>query len=146
MRLAPILLALVCALAPPPTSALAQTTEERGPVAALPSAAAGAACSRDLRQPDDIEASEDYSRQASSKNPCAVADENLSREEAEILKSKPAAAAAPSLAWDHKSRPQFLEAITRRFALQPAELAVINRAGLAVPARLEVASYTRAYH
>ncbi len=55
-------------------------------------------------------------------------------------------ARAPQLAWDHKSRPRFLEAILRRFELQPAELTVINRAGFAVPARLEVPSYTHGYH
>jgi hypothetical protein len=144
MRLAPILLALACSLALPP--AFAQAASERGPVAALASTYNGAACGRDLPQQDDSEPSADYERQASSKDPCAVADDNLAREEAEILKPKPPAAAAPRVAWDHKSRPQFLEAIVRRFELQPAELAVINRAGFAVPARLEVRSYTHGYH
>jgi hypothetical protein len=146
MRLAPILLALTWSLAPPPTSAFAQAAPERGPVAALAAAYPGAACGRDLPQQDDSAASEDYERQASSKDPCAVADDNLAREEAEILKPKPPTAAAPRKTWDHKSRPQFLEAIRRRFELQPAELAVINRAGFAVPARLEFRSYAHGYH
>ena len=74
----------------------------------------------------------------SSKDPCAVADNNLAREEAEILKPKPPAAATAAQVWDHKSKPQFLDAIRRRFALQPAELTIIDRAGFAVPARLRI--------
>jgi hypothetical protein len=48
--------------------------------------------------------------------------------------------------WDHKSQPQFLDAIRRRFELQPAELAVLDRVGFAAPARLEVPSYANGYH
>src|SRR5262249_21195158 len=45
-----------------------------------------------------------------------------------------------------KSRPAFLAAIRRRFELKPSELAVIKRAGFAVPARLEMRSYAHGYH
>ena len=151
MRPAPILLALVCLLAPLPTSAFAPSAfalaaPADAPVEALSSAYAGAACGRDLPQRDDSERSTDDERLASAKDPCAVADNNLAREEAEILKGKPPVAAAHYATWDHNARPQFLEAILRRFELQPAELAVIKRAGFAVPARLEVRSYTHGYH
>jgi hypothetical protein len=134
------------ALTLPPAPAFAQAVPERGPVAALTSVSPGAACSRDLPQQDESEPPTEYERRASAKDPCAVADDNLARDEAEILKPKPPAAAAPREAWDHKSRPQFLDAIVRRFELQPAELAVISRAEFAVPARLEVPSYTHGYH
>ena len=144
IHLTPILLALVCLSALAPASASAAAAH--GPVEAISSAYASAVCGGDLPRQDDSEASDDYERLASSKNPCAVADDNLAREEAEILRPKPAAATAPQAAWDHKSRPQFLEAILRRFELQPAELSVIDRAGFAVPARLEVPSYTHGYH
>jgi hypothetical protein len=106
----------------------------------------GAACGRDQPQQEDAEPSPDEERLVSAKDPCAVADNNLAREEAEILKPKPLVATAPHLAWDHKSRPQFLDTIARRFELAPAELAVLNRAGVAVPARLETRGYSHAYH
>jgi Protein of unknown function (DUF3160) len=146
VRRTPILLALACLLALPPTSALAAAAPEHGPIEAISSADPGASCRRDLPQQNDSEAVDESERLASSKNPCAVADDNLAREEAEILRPKPPAAAAPQDTWDHKSRPQFLEAILQRFELQPAELTVINRTGFAVPARLEVPSYTHGYH
>ncbi len=146
MRPAPILLALTCLLAPPPASAFALAVEEDAPVAALSSAYAGAVCGRDLPKQDDSAPAADDDRRASAKDPCAVADNNLARAEAEILKGKPPVPAAPYETWDHNARPQFLEAILRRFELQPAELAVIKRAGFAVPARLEVGSYTHGYH
>ena len=145
-RLPLTLLTLVWCLASPPTSAFAASATERGPVAALASTNSGAACGRDQSQQDDPEPSADYGRLASSKSPCAVADDNLAREEAEILKPKPPAAPTLHKAWDHKSRPHFFDAIRRRFELQPTEVATINRAGFAVPARLEVRSYAHAYH
>ena len=114
--------------------------------AASPNRAGAMVCGLDLLQQDDRESYEDHERLASSKDPCAVADNNLAREEAEILKSKPPAAAAAAQVWDHKSKPQFLDAIRRRFELRPAELAVIDRAGFAVPVRLEVPTYTHGYH
>jgi hypothetical protein len=141
MRLA-LILALACSLAS--HAAFAQGAP--GPAAAPPSASPGVACSRDPLGQDDPEPSTDYGRQASSKNPCTVADDNLARDEAEILKARPPAAAAPRQAWDHKSSPQFLKSILGRFELQPAELAMINRAGFVVPARLEARSYTHGYH
>jgi hypothetical protein len=145
MRLA-LILALAWSLAPHPTAAFAQGAPERGPVVAPASADPGVACRRDLPRQDDPEPSTDYERQASSKDPCAVADDNLARAEAEILKAKPPAAAAPRQAWDRKSSPQFLKSILGRFELQPAELAMIGRAGFVVPARLEARSYTHGYH
>ena len=145
MRLA-LILALTCSLALQATAALAQATAEPGPAAPPPSTSA--ACSRDplLQNENDPETSTDYGRRAASKDPCAVADENLAREEAEILKARPAAAAAPRQAWDRKSQPQFLKTILGRFDLQPAELAVLNRNGVVVPARLEARSYSHGYH
>ena len=95
MHATPILLALAWCLAPPPTSAFAAAAQEHGPAAALSSAYPSAACGRDLPQQDDSDASEDYERLASSKNPCAVADDNLARAEAEILRPKPPVATAP---------------------------------------------------
>jgi len=144
MRLAPFLLAVACALALSQTPASGQSAPV--PAAAASPASRDAACGRDPPQAADRETYEDYERLASSKDPCAVADNNLAREEAEILKPKPPAAAPAHTLWDHKSRPQFLDAIRRRFELQPAELALIDRAGFAVPARLEAPTYAHGYH
>ena len=136
MRLA-LILAFACSLALPSAAALAQAAP----------ASPGTACSRDpLPQNETEEFSPDYSRRATAKDPCAVADENLAREEAEILKAKPVAAAAPRQLWDRKSQPQFFKTIAARFDLQPAELAVLNRTGVVVPARLEARSYSHGYH
>ena len=147
MRPAPVVLALTLSLSAPLAGALAQPAA--APAAAVAPAADGAACSRQPPQDqDEFDPMVDYSRRDAAKDPCAVADDNLARDEAEILAAKPAAAAAaaPRKAWDRRSRPQFLAAITRRFALQPDELAVIRRNGFAVPARLEVSSYAYGYH
>ena len=116
------------------------------PVAAGSPAFPDAVCGNDLQPQNDSEPYEDHERLASSNDPCAVADNNLAREEAEVLKPKPPAVATASKVWDHTSRPQFLDAIRRRFELQPSELATIDRAGFAVPARLEVPSYAHGYH
>ena len=105
VRRTPNLLALACLLALPPTSALAAAAPEHGPIEAISSADPGASCRRDLPQQNDSEAVDESERLASSKNPCAVADDNLAREEAEIVRPKPPAAAAPQDMWDHKSRP-----------------------------------------
>lgn len=138
MRLGSILLALALSCAVPLISAFAQVA---------PSGPGDAASCRNKPAPDDeYETSTDYSRRKSSKNPCTVADEGLARDEATILQAKPVAAVASRSVWDHKAKPQFLDVIGRRFELQPAELAVINRAGFAVPARLEMPSYTYGYH
>jgi hypothetical protein len=146
IRLSPIPHTRACLLVLAPTAAVAAPAPAHGPVEVIAAANPGAVCSRDPLQQNDAEAGDDTERVASSKNPCAVADDNLAREEAEILKPKPPAAAAPQQAWDHKSKPRFLEAIVRRFELQPAELTVLNRAGFAVPARLEVPSYANGSH
>lgn len=136
MRLGPILLALTWSFAASLTLAFAQA----------PSASDDAAvCGRKAPPEDEYEPSSDYARRASSKAPCTVSDDRLARDEATILQAKPIAV-APRSVWDRKSKPQFLDLIGRRFELQPAELAVINRAGVAVPARLEVASFTYGYH
>lgn len=137
MRLGPILLSLAWSFAASLTLAFAQ----------VPAASDDpAACRRQAPQEDDYDSSADFGRRVSSKEPCTVADDRLARDEATILQAKPVAAVAARTVWDHKSKPQFLDLIGRRFALQPAELAVINRAGFAVPARLEMPSYTYGYH
>jgi hypothetical protein len=138
MRLA-LVLALALSSVPCATAAVAQTAPERGAIL-------GAACNRELPPQDDPEPDSKDERRTASRDPCAVADNNLARDEAEILKGKPPAAAAPRQAWDRKSSPQFLKQIAGRFDLQPAEIAVMNRAGFVVPARLEARSYTHAYH
>jgi hypothetical protein len=147
MRPAPILLALISLSASLPASTFATADAEQGRLAAVAAADSGAACAQDLLQ-QDADQPPQYERRASANGRCDVADANLARDEAEILKASPAVAAAPrdQKVWDHKSRPQFLEAIVRRFELQPAELAVLHRAGFAVPARLEVKSYAHGYH
>lgn len=139
MRLA-LVLAVAWSLAPLGTPAFAQ--------AAPPSVSPGAACTRDpFQQQNDGETSfPDDERRISSKNPCDVADENLARDEAEILKGRTPAAAVARQVWDRKSSPQFLKLIASRFDLQPAELALMSRASFVVPARLEQRSYTHAYH
>lgn len=133
MRLVPILALVAWCLSTSLSSAVAQAT-------------GGAACGRDVPREEEVESSEDYGRRVSSKDPCAVADDNLARAEAEILKPQPPVPVTPQAAWDHKSKPQFLHAITRRFGLKPAELGVLNRLGFAVPARLEVPSFAYGYH
>ncbi|MCX7363494.1 MAG: DUF3160 domain-containing protein, partial [Alphaproteobacteria bacterium] len=134
MRLGPVLLALVWGSTAPLGFAVAQTVPDR------------LACDRRAPQQDDDQPSSDLSRRTSSKDPCAVADDNLKRDEAEILRPKPAVAAAPRKDWDRKSKPRFLGSIARRFELQAPELAAIGRAGFAVPARLEMPSYAFGYH
>lgn len=140
MRLAPIVLALIWSSAACLVPAFAQT------VPAPAQANDGPACHGPAPELYEEDPSKDLSRRASSKNPCAVAQANLKRDEAEILRPKPALAAVPHGAWDGQAKPQFLESIARRFELQPSELAVIGRAGFAVPARLELPSYTHGYH
>lgn len=69
IRLTPTLVALAYLLAPPQTSAFAAAASEHGPVEAISSAYPGAACGRNLQRQDNSEASDDYERLASSKNP-----------------------------------------------------------------------------
>jgi hypothetical protein len=147
MRVAPILLALACSLAPPPNPAsLADEPPALVPIVANSPTLLDAVCGRDLLPHDDRELDGNNKQLASSKDPCAIADNNLAREEAEILKLKPSAAAAPRKVWDRKLKRQFLDAIRRRFELQASELTMIDRAGFVVPARLEVPTYTHGYH
>ena len=134
MRFGPVLLAFVWSSTIPLAFAGAQTVPDR------------LECDRKAPQQDDDQLSSDSSRRASSKDPCAVADDNLRRAEAEILQPRPAVAAAPRQDWDRKSKPRFLGSIARRFELQAPELAAIDRAGVAVPARLEMPSYAFGYH
>ena len=134
MRLAAVLLALAWSSTAPFAFAVAQTAADR------------LVCDRKAPQQDDDQPSSDFHRRASSKDPCAVADANLKRDEAEILRPKPAVAAAPRKDWDRKSKPRFLGSIARRFELQAPELAALDRAGVAVPARLEMPSYAFGYH
>jgi hypothetical protein len=136
MRLARLALAL--SLIAPLTFELARAAPEPAPP--------DGACSRKAPPEDEYAPSEGLGRRVSSKDPCAVADESLARDEATILQARPSAAVVPISAWDRKAKPQFLDLIGRRFELQPAELAVINRAGFAVPARLEMRSYAYGYH
>lgn len=141
MRLALILLTVAASFALPLTPAsLAEVAPPSSP---------HAACAQAPAQQDEIGPPPDgdgATRRVSAKDPCAVADDNLARDEAAILKAKPQAAAAHHEAWDHKARPQFLDLIRRRFELQPSEIAVLERIGFAVPARLEMPSYAHAYH
>jgi Protein of unknown function (DUF3160) len=145
-RLPPILLAMALWSIPLTMATSAAALLEGGPIAAQSSTSPSPACGGALQQTDDFDASADYRRLASSKNPCGVADDNLARDEVEILKAKPSAPTTRHEVWDHKSKPRFLDEIRRRFDLQPAELATINRAGFVVPARLEARSYAHAYH
>jgi hypothetical protein len=106
----------------------------------------GHACGGDLSQPLEPEAAADTGRRVSSKDPCAIADSNLARDEAEILKPKASAGTMPQRLWDHTSRPQFLDLVRRRFDLQPAEIGTLDRIGFVVPARLAMPSFAYAYH
>src|SRR5579883_1604065 len=130
MRFAVILLSAACLLAPCPKSA---SVAGESPVSLDTTMCGSVLTGQEVSEPDE----NGDRRRKSSDDPCAVADSNLAREEAEILKLRPLEAAAPRKAWDRKSKPEFLDAIRRRFELQPAELAMIGRAGFAVPARLE---------
>lgn len=145
MRPAPILLAWACVWTQLPTHAYGQA-ESPGAIVGPPWVVPGPACGGERAPVDEPGTDADDKRRASSKDPCAVADNNLARDETEILKPKPQEAAAARQAWDHKSRPLFLDSIQRRFELRPADLAVIERAGFVVPARLEVPAYAQGYH
>ena len=109
-------------------------------------ASLGPDCTTDLIDNSDPERYGDNERLASSKDACAVADNNLAREEANILYAHTHAHPTFSPPWDHKTRPQFLDAIAIRFELRAPEVAAISNYGFAVAARLEVPSYTYGYH
>src|ERR1700683_2337419 len=90
MRFTPILLALACSFAPAQTPApMAAEPPAEVPIVAsspapLDGVCGGASPAQDDRQPDGLN-----NRLASSKDPCAVADNNIAREGAGILGPKP---------------------------------------------------------
>ncbi|HEX3480769.1 MAG TPA: DUF3160 domain-containing protein [Kofleriaceae bacterium] len=78
---------------------------------------------------------------------CSVARVNFARDAEAILAAhgrtgKP----APRTPWDHRTRPERLDQVRRRFELAPDELAQLGRTGVVVPARLTQPSYAYAYH
>ena len=81
---------------------------------------------------------------------CAVADSNLARVEAAILRahddagSRPAAPATRP--WDHKRAPLYDKLVANRLALAPAEQQHLARDGFVVLPRLPFASYAAAFH
>jgi len=80
-------------------------------------------------------------------NACTVNDGNIAREAAAILAAPRAAGKAPlRTAWNHKTAPERLDLIQRRFELARPELDLLNKTGVVVPARLELPSYAYGYH
>src|SRR5689334_5887622 len=77
---------------------------------------------------------------------CSVTTTNIAREAGAILAANPRSAQAPRAAWDHRSAPERLDLIRRRFDLDRPELDVLHRTGVVVPARLELPSYAYGYH
>jgi hypothetical protein len=107
---------------------------------------------RGLVEPDEPEP-DDRSTRAKPEDPadrCAVAESNLARAEAAVLARRTSSPTAPtaraSAPWDRRAKPARLDDVTRRFALGPADLAVLQKNGFVVPARLEFPSYAAAFH
>ena len=78
--------------------------------------------------------------------PCDVVPSNLARVEGAILATHVAAAPVAVAPWDHRGKPARLDAVARRFALSPAEIAALHRDGFVVPAKLEFPTYALAFH
>lgn len=97
--------------------------------------------------PDDGDAGL-RSRKLARIDACSVARVNFSRDATAILAEPHALPNKPMLwtPWDHRTRPERLERIRRRFELAPDELARLAQTGVVVPARLEQPSYAYAYH
>jgi hypothetical protein len=118
-------------------------------------AVSGACVLRDARDgadPDEPEP-DDRNARATPEEPadlCAVADVNLARAEDAILGAKQAnttgKAAPASRPWDHRSKPARLADVARRFALGRGEIALLEKNGFVVPARLEFPTYAFAFH
>jgi hypothetical protein len=85
-------------------------------------------------------------RKETSSEVCAVADSNLATSETAILALTPPASGPPRATWNHRARPLRLDTITRRFGLEPDELAQLSRNGFVVADRLQEPSYGWAYH
>jgi len=77
---------------------------------------------------------------------CSVVSGNIAREAGAILAANGRGGHAPRAAWDHRSAPERLDAIRRRFELDRAELDMLHRTGVVVPARLAQPSYAYGYH
>ena len=81
---------------------------------------------------------------------CAVADSNLARVEAAILRAHdqggPARAAAPSKPWDHVRPPLYARLVAHRLALGADEQQHLARDGFVVLPRMTFASYASAFH
>jgi hypothetical protein len=81
-----------------------------------------------------------------SNDACAVADSNLKRDEAAILKATAARPPANSKPWDKKAALLRIAPIQKRFALDKTELAKLGESGVAVLPRTAMPSYAYAYH
>ncbi|MBL8020803.1 MAG: DUF3160 domain-containing protein [Leptospirales bacterium] len=97
--------------------------------------------------PEEIE-TQPFERKKDPKNkkdPCEMSDSNIEKAIRAVL----ANAAPPRVqasAWNGKDSIARLDMLTRRFALKPAELAMLKKQGFVVPARLEFPSYAFAFH
>jgi hypothetical protein len=116
-------------------------------------AVSGACVLRDAHDGADPEEPEpdDRNARATPDEPsdlCAVADTNLARAADAILAAKatPTRTPATSRLWDHRSRPARLADVARRFALGRGEIAMLEKNGFVVPARLEFPTYAFAFH
>jgi hypothetical protein len=81
------------------------------------------------------------------RNACSVTTTNIARDTAAILAAQgPRGTPAARTVWNHKTTPERLDMIRRRFELAQPELDRLNKTGVVVPARLELPSYAYGYH
>jgi hypothetical protein len=96
---------------------------------------------------DDYKVVDRIATPQNSKDFCATADSNIARAEKAIAGWPAPTENRKSWAkWDGKSKPERLEAVSRRLGLAPDEIAALRRNGFVVPARLEWGTYAWAYH
>ena len=136
-----------------PPSAAAESPPAGDEAASDPACAAtandGAAASDDLpiiTSDDDSDGNGGRRRKLPAITACSIARVNYERDAAAILDARRTGKAAPRSAWNHRTPPERLDLIRRRFELSPDELAQLNHAGAVVPARLTQPSYAYAYH
>ncbi|MCE9598565.1 MAG: DUF3160 domain-containing protein [Spirochaetia bacterium] len=79
------------------------------------------------------------------KDPCEMSDTNIERAIKAVL-SNSAPARVTSAPWNGKDPIQRIDLLKSRFALKPNELAVMQKNGFVVPARLQFSTYATAFH
>jgi hypothetical protein len=95
---------------------------------------------------DGGDASADGHRRPRRIDACSVNAGNLARDASAIVVASGRREPAPRNVWNHRTTPERLDAIRRRFELDATELARLGKTGVVVAARLEQPSYAYAYH